>query len=53
MQRRQLSGCEDQAQWFGELLAGLALTSPHLMGVSLGGWTAVNYAVRRPGRWQR
>jgi hypothetical protein len=22
----------------------------HLMGVSIGGWTAVNYAVRRPGR---
>ncbi|MGZ5378549.1 MAG: alpha/beta fold hydrolase, partial [Mycobacterium sp.] len=32
------------------MLAGLALASPHLMGVSFGGWTATNYAVHRPGR---
>lgn len=43
-------GGEDQARWFDELLAGLDLVSAHLMGVSFGGWTAVNYAVRRPGR---
>ncbi len=50
VQERQLRTAEDQAQWFDEMLAGLALTSPHLMGVSFGGWTATNYAVRRPGR---
>jgi pimeloyl-ACP methyl ester carboxylesterase len=32
------------------VLAGLGLEHAHLMGVSIGGWTAVNYAVRRPGR---
>jgi pimeloyl-ACP methyl ester carboxylesterase len=26
------------------------LSPVHLMGVSIGGWTAVNYAARRPGR---
>ena len=31
-------------------LAGLGLDRVHLLGVSIGGWTAVNYAVRRPGR---
>jgi pimeloyl-ACP methyl ester carboxylesterase len=50
VQQRQLRSAEDQAQWFDEMLAGLALPSPHLMGVSFGGWTATNYAVRRPGR---
>jgi pimeloyl-ACP methyl ester carboxylesterase len=50
VQQRRLNDAEDQAQWFDEMLTGLALTSPHLMGVSFGGWTAANYAVRRPGR---
>ena len=50
VQERRLRTAEDQAQWFDEMLAGLALTSLHLMGVSFGGWTATNYAVRRPGR---
>lgn len=50
VQQRQLTGPEDQAQWFDEMLTGLTLTAPHLMGVSFGGWTAANYAVRRPDR---
>lgn len=50
VQERELTGAEDQAQWFGEMLAGLGLTTPHLMGVSFGGWSATNYAMRRPGR---
>lgn len=50
VQERELTGAEDQAQWFDEMLAGLPLTAPHLMGVSFGGWSATNYAVRRPGR---
>jgi pimeloyl-ACP methyl ester carboxylesterase len=50
VQRRPLTGGEDQAQWLDELLTGLGLESVHLMGVSFGGWSAVNYAVRRPGR---
>jgi pimeloyl-ACP methyl ester carboxylesterase len=38
------------AQWLDDTLAGLGLNRAHLLGVSIGGWTAVNYAVRRPGR---
>lgn len=50
VQEHELQSAEDQAQWFDEMLAGLALTSPHLMGVSFGGWSAANYAVLKPGR---
>lgn len=50
VQQHELRSAEDQAQWFDEMLAGLALTSPHLMGVSFGGWSATNYAVLKPGR---
>jgi len=50
VQEHELGSAEDQAQWFDEMLAGLALTSPHLMGVSFGGWSATNYAVLKPGR---
>lgn len=50
VQQCPIAGSDDQAQWFDEMLDGLGLRSPHLMGVSFGGWTATNYAVRRPGR---
>lgn len=50
VQQRPIIGSQDQAQWFVEMLDGLALDAPHVMGVSFGGWTATNVAVRRPGR---
>ncbi|MCZ8379070.1 alpha/beta hydrolase [Mycobacterium sp. CPCC 205372] len=50
VQDRPLRGADDQARWFEDLLAGLELRSVHLMGVSFGGWTAANHAVRIPGR---
>jgi pimeloyl-ACP methyl ester carboxylesterase len=50
VQNRPITGPEDQAQWLDEALAGLGLDVVHLMGVSIGGWTATNCAVRRPGR---
>jgi pimeloyl-ACP methyl ester carboxylesterase len=50
VQRLPLTGPADQAWWFGELLTGLGLDSVHLLGVSFGGWSAVNYAVRQPAR---
>jgi pimeloyl-ACP methyl ester carboxylesterase len=50
VQKRNITGPGDQAQWLDETLAGLGLTGVHLMGVSIGGWTATNHAVRRPGR---
>jgi pimeloyl-ACP methyl ester carboxylesterase len=50
VQDEPITGPDDEAQWLDETLAGLGLDRAHLMGVSIGGWTAVNYAVRRPGR---
>ncbi|MCV7281995.1 alpha/beta hydrolase [Mycolicibacterium flavescens] len=50
VQHRPITGPDDEARWLDETLAGLGLDRAHLMGVSIGGWSAVNYAVRRPGR---
>ena len=50
VQDKPITGADDEAQWLDDVLAGLGLDKVHLMGVSIGGWTAVNYAVRRPGR---
>ncbi len=50
VQRAPIAGPDDHARWMEETLAGLGLKRAHLLGVSIGGWTAVNYAVRRPGR---
>jgi pimeloyl-ACP methyl ester carboxylesterase len=50
VQDEPMTGPEDEAQWLDDALASLGLDRAHLMGVSIGGWTAVNYAVRRPGR---
>jgi pimeloyl-ACP methyl ester carboxylesterase len=50
VQDKPITGPGDEAQWLDDTLAGLGLDRVHLMGVSIGGWTAANYAVRRPGR---
>jgi pimeloyl-ACP methyl ester carboxylesterase len=50
VQRQTITGPDDQAQWFDEALAGLGLDRVHLLGVSMGGWTAANAAIRCPGR---
>lgn len=50
LQQLPLTGAADQAWWMGELLTGLGLDSVHLMGVSFGGWSAVNYALHHPAR---
>ncbi len=49
VQNQPLTGPDDQAQWLDETLAGLGLDRVHLLGVSIGGWTATNAAVRRAG----
>lgn len=50
VQDQTITGPDDQAQWLDEALAGLGLDNVHLLGVSMGGWTATNVAIRRPGR---
>jgi pimeloyl-ACP methyl ester carboxylesterase len=50
VQTRPLTGPQDQAAWLDEALAGLGLDRAHLMGVSIGGWTATNCAVHQPER---
>lgn len=50
VQHKVIRGGLDQAQWLDEALAGLGLAQAHLLGVSIGGWTAVNGAVHRPER---
>jgi pimeloyl-ACP methyl ester carboxylesterase len=41
------------AEWLDDVLAGLGLGETALVGVSLGGWLAIDYATRRPGRVNR
>ena len=36
------------ADWLGEVLAGLGVQRCALVGISLGGWLALEYATRRP-----
>lgn len=50
VQTRPITSADDQAQWLGDTVAGLGLEHVHLCGISIGGWAAVNYAVRCPGR---
>ncbi|MBR8743910.1 alpha/beta fold hydrolase [Nocardiopsis sp. MG754419] len=44
---------EAVALWLDDVLAGLGLDRVALVGMSLGGWTALDYAIRRPGRVTR
>jgi pimeloyl-ACP methyl ester carboxylesterase len=50
VQDKPITGPADEAHWLDDALAGLGHDRVHLLGVSIGGWTAVNYAVRRPAR---
>ncbi|MGW6121019.1 alpha/beta fold hydrolase [Nocardia sp. NPDC055165] len=38
------------ASWLDEVIDGLGLDTVALAGMSLGGWTALDYVLRRPGR---
>lgn len=50
VQQNPITSAEDQAQWVDDAVAALGLNRVHAMGASIGGWTAVNWAVRKPGR---
>jgi pimeloyl-ACP methyl ester carboxylesterase len=50
IQERPIRSDAGQAWWLDEALAGLPHAKVHLLGVSIGGWTAMNLAVHRPDR---
>ena len=47
-QTSPLTGPEDQARWVAEALGELGIGPVHLVGSSLGGWLALQVAIRRP-----
>ncbi|MGN9810247.1 alpha/beta fold hydrolase [Micromonospora sp. BQ11] len=48
IQQRPIDDVTDHAQWLSEVLRALPEPKLHLLGVSFGGWTAMNLAVHRP-----
>ncbi len=48
--RAPLTSPQSCAAWLDELLARLSDRSAHLVGLSYGGWVAMNQALRAPGR---
>ncbi len=45
VQERPIRDADDQAAWLGATLQGLGLGRAHLVGVSFGGWLAMNLAL--------
>lgn len=41
------------AVWLDDVLSHLAVTRASMLGISLGGWLALDYAIRRPERVER
>ena len=50
VQTAPINDAADQARWLDDTIAELRLRGLHLCGISIGGWAAMNYAVRHPGR---
>ncbi|MEJ2866191.1 alpha/beta hydrolase [Actinomycetospora sp. OC33-EN08] len=50
VQSRPIVDDADQAAWLDEALAAVARPRVHVLGYSIGGWTAANLATRRPDR---
>ncbi|MFF2746380.1 alpha/beta fold hydrolase [Kitasatospora sp. NPDC058048] len=50
VQRAVAAGSQENAAWLGEVLTGLGLERVHLVGVSYGGWLALNQAIHAPER---
>ncbi|TDD24456.1 alpha/beta hydrolase [Nonomuraea diastatica] len=50
VQERPVADARQLAQWLDEVLAGLGCDRVHLVGLSYGGWMALNQALHRPGR---
>ena len=47
---RYKPGTEEHALWLDDVLAGLSVSKASFVGVSLGGWLALDYAIRRTDR---
>jgi pimeloyl-ACP methyl ester carboxylesterase len=50
IQDRPFDTDADQAAWLHEVIAQLPEPAVHVVGVSIGGWTAMNLAVHQPDR---
>lgn len=50
VQRRRIDSADDRATWLTEAVGGLGIDKVHLLGVSIGGWSAINLAIRHPAR---
>ncbi|MFJ4652507.1 alpha/beta fold hydrolase [Nocardia sp. NPDC088792] len=50
VQSEPLTDAADQAAWLDEALRALESRPVHVLGVSIGGWAAVNLVVRHPQR---
>lgn len=50
VQTAPVRDADDQAAWLTATLEELGIETAHLVGMSVGGWTACNYAVRAPQR---
>jgi pimeloyl-ACP methyl ester carboxylesterase len=50
VQTRPIDTDADQAAWLHEVLAQLPEPELHVVGLSIGGWTAMNLAVHRPAK---
>lgn len=50
IQDRPITTDADHAAWLHEVLTALPEARVHLVGVSIGGWTAANLAIRQPGK---
>ena len=48
VQERPITDNADQAMWLDQALAQLPEDRFHFVGLSIGGWTATNYATRHP-----
>jgi pimeloyl-ACP methyl ester carboxylesterase len=48
IQDRSVTSASDQAQWMHEMVLQLPERQFDLLGVSIGGWTAINLVVHRP-----
>lgn len=50
VQRERITSAENRARWLAETIEALGIDEVHLLGVSIGGWSAINLAIRHPSR---